>query len=131
MKGVSCNGWRFWSVEGDEPEKPTSKPKATALTGKLRQLRRMPNQKGVAEGSVKWLAASARNEAMQPEQTHCRDPNHRVSFPVVQQRHACLPGARWPAPISHSFRPGKQARSQPLDLLGRAREARLTALSGR
>ncbi len=37
MNGVSCNGWRFWSVMGDEPEKPTPKPKATALTGKLRQ----------------------------------------------------------------------------------------------
>ncbi len=42
MKGVSCNGWRFWSVEGDEPGKPTPKAKATALTGKLRQLRRVP-----------------------------------------------------------------------------------------
>ncbi|MEO6043459.1 MAG: DUF2924 domain-containing protein [Tepidiformaceae bacterium] len=57
MKGVSCNGWRFWSVEGDEAEKPTPKPKATALAGKLRQLRRVPNQKGVAEGSVKWFCS--------------------------------------------------------------------------
>ena len=47
MKGVSCNGWRFWSVEGDEAEKPTPQPKAIALAGKLRQLRRVPNQKGV------------------------------------------------------------------------------------
>ncbi len=57
MKGVSCNGWRFWTVDGDEPEKPQQEAKKTALTGKLRQLRRVPNQKGVAEGAVKWFCS--------------------------------------------------------------------------
>ena len=57
MKGVSCNGWRFWSVEGAEAEKPQQEPKKSALAGKLRQLRRVPNQKGVTEGSVKWFCS--------------------------------------------------------------------------
>src|SRR4051794_16088993 len=25
MNGISCNGWRFWSIQGDEPA-PTSEP---------------------------------------------------------------------------------------------------------
>ena len=57
MNGTSCNGWRFWSVEGDEAEQLTPEPKKTALAGKLRQLRRVPNQKGVAEGAVKWFCS--------------------------------------------------------------------------
>ncbi len=57
MNGVSCNGWRFWSVEGEEPDDAPSKPKATAVSRKMRQLRRVPNQKGVAEGSVKWFCS--------------------------------------------------------------------------
>ncbi len=57
MNGVSCNGWRFWSVEADEVEKPQQEAKKTALTGKMRQLRRVPNQKGVAEGAVKWFCS--------------------------------------------------------------------------
>ena len=57
MKGTSCNGWRFWSVEGAELEKPQQEPKKSALTGKMRQLRRVPNQKGVAEASTKWFCS--------------------------------------------------------------------------
>jgi hypothetical protein len=31
MNGTACNGWRFWSVEGEEPEakETASKPKRT------------------------------------------------------------------------------------------------------
>jgi len=32
MKGIACNGWRFWSTEGNEPRRNTvgGKPKAKA-----------------------------------------------------------------------------------------------------
>ena len=53
MGGVACNGWRFWSVDGEEP--PTSESPATPKArGKkapasrtVRNIRKLPNQKGV------------------------------------------------------------------------------------
>ena len=60
MGGVACNGWRFWTPEGEV--KPPSEPKAkTAKTKKgalLKQIRRVPNQKGVPEGSTKWFCSA-------------------------------------------------------------------------
>ncbi len=40
MHGTSCNGWRFWSVEGDEPDQPQQERKKSALTGKRGSRRR-------------------------------------------------------------------------------------------
>jgi hypothetical protein len=69
---VSCDGWKFWSLAKDgakpiiaepaaaEPDvEPTTAeapaPKAPKL---IRQIKKMPNQKGVAEGSAKfWCSA--------------------------------------------------------------------------
>ena len=57
MGGVACNGWRFWSVEGDAPvagETPAKAPKpAKEKSGKT--IRRTPNQKGVPEGGVRYF----------------------------------------------------------------------------
>ena len=60
MGGVSCNGWRFWSVEGEAVPGAEPKPKATkAKKGAfLRQIRKVPNQKGVPEGSTKFFCSA-------------------------------------------------------------------------
>lgn len=62
MGGVACNGWRFWSVEGEavaaepKPEKPA---KAKKSGGRMvKQIQRVPNQKGVAEGSTKFFCSA-------------------------------------------------------------------------
>ena len=75
MNGVACNGWRFWSVEGGETAltdaerlaievgKTVTKaqrakgPKVPAST-KFKQVKRNPNQKGVAEGEVRWFCSA-------------------------------------------------------------------------
>ncbi len=56
VTGGSVNGWRFWSSEG------ALKPKANTLTttrtakpeSKVKQIRRVPNQKSVEDGKMKW-----------------------------------------------------------------------------
>jgi hypothetical protein len=61
MGGISANGWRFWSVEGTLPEAKPSKPeKAKAATNGrvVRQIKRLPNQKGIAEGQTKWFCSA-------------------------------------------------------------------------
>jgi len=64
MGGVACNGWRFWSLEGQLPERKERKakepkePKAKAKRPKFRTIKKMPNQKGLEEGQVRyWCSA--------------------------------------------------------------------------
>ena len=64
MGGTSANGWRFWSLEGDLPEKATkakaektTKPTSIA-TKMVRVIKKLPNQKGVAEGSTKFFCSA-------------------------------------------------------------------------
>jgi hypothetical protein len=61
MGGMACNGWRFWSIEGEAPaptgetpEKPAKAAKAKA-NGEHRAIKRVPNQKGVAEGNTRYF----------------------------------------------------------------------------
>ena len=60
MDGASVNGWRFWSlasevVEKAKAEKPAAKPTVAKMVTVIKKL---PNQKGVAEGSTKfWCSA--------------------------------------------------------------------------
>ena len=64
MGGVYCNGWRFWSVEGTEPKAAKAKETATRTeNGKklVRQIKKVPNQKGVAEGSTKFFCSACMN----------------------------------------------------------------------
>ncbi len=57
--GTACNGWRFWSGEGARsiptttvaPTRP-AKPKATANGVKV--FYRSPNQRGLAEGQIRY-----------------------------------------------------------------------------
>jgi hypothetical protein len=65
MGGVACNGWRFWSVAGEDaaavPKKerkaPASKaarkPKKAAT--KTQGFQRLPNGEGAAEGTAKFF----------------------------------------------------------------------------
>lgn len=59
VTGGSVNGWRFWSLEGDlkpkreDGAKPTTR-KTAKPESKVKQIRRVPNQKGVEEGMTKW-----------------------------------------------------------------------------
>ena len=65
MGGTSANGWRFWSLEGDLPEKAakaTSEkaPKAkheSIATKMVKVIKKLPNQKGVPEGSTKFFCS--------------------------------------------------------------------------
>jgi len=63
MGGVSANGWRFWSLESDLPakdEKPGKQEKALKArteriaTKMVKVIRKLPNQRGVPEGSMKF-----------------------------------------------------------------------------
>ena len=60
MGGVSANGWRFWSLAGEE-EKGISGVSPAATNAKpiraTRQIKRLPNQKGVPEGQTKWFCS--------------------------------------------------------------------------
>lgn len=75
MNGASVNGWRFWSLEGELPEaaskadKPaTTKGVATKL---VRQIKKLPNQKGVPEGMTKFHCSACMesflSETAEPE----------------------------------------------------------------
>jgi hypothetical protein len=60
MGGISANGWRFWSLEGEVPSAKTVKAtKVKAVSPpKVQQIRRTRSQKGVPEGQVSWSCAS-------------------------------------------------------------------------
>jgi len=63
MGGTSANGWRFWSLEGDLPEKSSKTVKAetaktpSIATKMVKVIKKLPNQKGVAEGSTKFFCS--------------------------------------------------------------------------
>ena len=59
VTGGSVNGWRFWSLEGELKAKRETEAKPAGRKGvkpeaRVKQIRRVPNQKGVAEGQIKW-----------------------------------------------------------------------------
>jgi hypothetical protein len=61
MNGMACNGWRFWSLESEAKAKesaPTTEPAKLKSKQQGRILRRTPNQKGVAEGQVRYFCAA-------------------------------------------------------------------------
>ncbi len=73
MGGIACNGWRFWSVDGDdaggaqraarvatEQIEAAQKPKGKKL------ITRVPNQKGVPDGSLKiWCASCLKSHVIE------------------------------------------------------------------
>jgi hypothetical protein len=64
MNGVSCNGWRFWSragdgaTEGGEVAAPAHATKGNPTPKAVRQISKIPNQKGVPEGQTKWFCSA-------------------------------------------------------------------------
>jgi len=56
------HGWRFWSLEGEAPEpkppKAAKQPAKAKVIKKVRLLQKLPNQKGVPEGQVKWYCSA-------------------------------------------------------------------------
>jgi hypothetical protein len=63
MGGKAVNGWRFWSVEGDEPmpEPAAEKPAKKGRGAKKKQSRtifKTPTQTGVAEGSTRYFCSA-------------------------------------------------------------------------
>jgi hypothetical protein len=62
MGGKAVNGWRFWTVEGDEPAPETeAKPEKKVRGGKKKQaktLYKMPGQEGVAEDQVRYFCSA-------------------------------------------------------------------------
>ncbi len=71
MGGTACNGWRFWSVEGTEPgpkaKEEKKAAKAKSENGKaVRQLKRVPNQRGVPEGETKWFCSACQASFLAP-----------------------------------------------------------------
>ena len=69
MGGSACNGWRFWSVAGEQPaaapadlsDTPTSAPKPSPAPRAYKLIKRTPNQQGVSEGSTRWFCSACMN----------------------------------------------------------------------
>jgi hypothetical protein len=73
MNGVSCNGWRFWSLadearreqdnspagENDSSRKPTT-------AKRVRQIKKLPNQKGAEEGQTRWFCSGCMKGFLMP-----------------------------------------------------------------
>ena len=65
MNGVSCNGWRFWSVAGEAPREQDNSPagpedssaKPTTVK-RVRQIKKLPNQKGAEAGQTRWFCSA-------------------------------------------------------------------------
>ena len=73
MGGTACNGWRFWSPEGELKEQAAKEPKAkgngkarTPSPSTVRNLKRVPNQKGAPAGETKWFCSSCQSSFLAP-----------------------------------------------------------------
>ena len=74
MNGVSCNGWRFWSLAAEDYAtaaqnsltEPQAKPKAATGPKPLRQIKRLPNQKGAEEGQTRWFCSGCMKGFLMP-----------------------------------------------------------------
>jgi hypothetical protein len=56
--GKSCNGWDFWSLDGQEQPPKEPKTKAKGKGSKFRTIKKLPNQQGLEEGQVRyWCSA--------------------------------------------------------------------------
>ena len=97
MGGASVNGWRFWSLEGELQENGGGKTAKPAIKMKpaspklLRTIKKLPNQKGVAEGSTKWWCSACMKSfvtgsTVMPERCPDGHPREQADeFEVVQE----------------------------------------------
>lgn len=60
LGGMACNGWRFWSVDGEAPDTEAEPTQAKAEKPKRSNgvIKRVANQKGVEEGMVRFFCAA-------------------------------------------------------------------------
>jgi Restriction Enzyme Adenine Methylase Associated len=58
MNGVACNGWRFWSLAGTLRDAKPEKAKAEKNGRLVKQIKKLPNQKGVAASQTKWFCSA-------------------------------------------------------------------------
>ena len=69
MGGVACNGWRFWSLEGQEPTRKEPKGKGKAKGSKFRVIKKVANQQGLEEGQVRyWCSACMKSFVLEDGQ---------------------------------------------------------------
>ena len=66
MGGVSCNGWRFWSIAGDR--KPTAKknPSARKRRAAASTIQRMENQTGASGDAVRYYCSACQEPFESP-----------------------------------------------------------------
>ncbi len=100
MGGVACNGWRFWSVEGDTPapkaekaskaakpkaEKTAPKPKARKPASKTKLLEKAENQDGAGDGRVRyWCNACKAGVLVEGDERPETCPEgHRIDAPEL------------------------------------------------
>ncbi len=58
MGGISCNGWRFWSLAGAGGKAAPAGKAPGAKATRVAQIRKLPNQKNVEAGQVKWFCSA-------------------------------------------------------------------------
>jgi hypothetical protein len=83
MGGTACNGWRFWSVEGEEPpstEKPVNQPKANGPKAKkpAKLISKTPNQKGAPEGEVRFFCNACMKSFTAPSEPEACPEGHKA-----------------------------------------------------
>ena len=63
MGGVSCNGWRFWSIDGEEQPTPKQRTKRQASTA---MFQRMKDQAGASDGAVRFYCSGCQDAFEMP-----------------------------------------------------------------
>ena len=64
MGGTACNGWRFWTVEGDEPPateteaKPAEKGRGGRKGKQSKTIFKTPSQENAPEGKTNYFCSA-------------------------------------------------------------------------
>ena len=78
MNGTACNGWAFWSLQGDEANAPVREPKvkavkaakaAPAATKTMLQVKKLRKQDGAPEGETRWYCSACQDGFLFPKNT--------------------------------------------------------------
>ena len=84
MNGIACNGWRFWSLEGDESRRESAERETAAPSGNGKEhklISRVPNQKGVPEGQLRYFCnACMRSFFAEGTPEHCPEGHRNVDL---------------------------------------------------
>ena len=71
MGGTACNGWRFWSVEGDEPPgteteaKPAKKGRGGRKGKQSKTIFKTPSQENAPEGKTNYFCSACMKAFLQ------------------------------------------------------------------